>query len=173
VKRAGSHLSDSLAQQWVDGVLPSPDAARAAEHASTCPHCSALAESYRLLSQALEALPAPEVPDDFTAAVLMRVEARERATSRERRTAVAILGGIAVALAAALILGGNGTWVPNTAHLAERVGAATQTLRLGTQVLTPIVNTLRLPIAALCAVLSLPLLFALSRLTDSSRTEAT
>ena len=169
----GSHLTDSLAQQWVDGVLPGPDAARATKHAAACPDCAALAESYRALSQALGALPGPEVPDDFTAGVLMRVEARERSTSRERRTAAVVLGAIAAALAGALVVGGNGLWVPSAARLAEHLGTLTGAVRLGEVVLAPLVATLRLPIAALCVALSVPVLFALSRLTLSSRTEAT
>ncbi len=169
----GPHLSDTLAQQWVDGVLAAEDAARAAEHAASCADCAALAESYRALSLALDALPGPEVPDGFTAAVLSRVDERERAASRERRTAVAVLLAIALALAGALAVGGNGAWVPNAARLAEQLGALSGTVRIGAQVLTPVVTALRLPIAALCAVLALPLVFALSRLTLSSRTEAT
>jgi anti-sigma factor RsiW len=168
-----SHLTDSLAQQWVDGVLPGPDAVRAAEHAADCPDCAALVESYRALSLALGALPGPEVPADFTAGVLMQVEARERSTSRERRTAAVVLAAIAAALAGALAVGGNGLWVPSAARLAEHLGNITGTIRLGGLVLAPVVATLRLPIAALSAALAVCLLFALSRLTLSSRTEAT
>lgn len=170
---ARTHLTDELAQRWLDGALPAGEAAEVAEHASACPDCAALVESYRALSLALDALPGPELPDDFTAGVLTRVEARERTLSRERRAALAVLGGIAVALAAALIIGGNGAWVPNAARLAEQLGSVAHTLRLGAQVLPPVVSTLRLPIAALCAALCLPLAFALSRLTLSPRTEVT
>jgi len=172
VSHSDRHLTEALAQQWVDGVLPGPEAARVAQHAAACPGCAALAASYRALSLALDALPGPEVPDGFTAAVLTRVEARERSASRERRAATAVLAGIGVALAAALLIGGNGAWVPSAANLAEQLGTVTSALRLGAQVLTPVVEVLRLPIAALCAALCLPLLYALSRLTLSSRTEA-
>ncbi len=168
-----AHRSDELAQRWVDGVLPAPEAARAAEHAASCAECAALAESYRALSLDLEALPVLELPEDFTAGVLSRVEARERALARERSTAVAVLCALGIALAGALLVGGNGAWVPSAARLADGLGNLTETLRLTSQVLTPIVATLRLPIAALCAALCVPLLFALSRLTLSSRTEAT
>ena len=170
---SGAHLTDIRAQQLLDGVLPAADAARAVDHAASCPGCAALLESYRALSFALEALPGPDLPDDFTAGVLQRVEERERAVSRERRAAIAVLGGIVAALAAALLVGGNAAWVPTAARLADQLGAVTQTLRLGAQVLPPVVSLLRLPIAAACAALCLPLIFALSRLIPSPRTEVT
>jgi anti-sigma factor RsiW len=173
VSRTREHLTDALAQRWVDGVLPAPDAARAAEHATDCPDCAALAESYRALSMALDALPGPEVPGDFTAGVLLRVEALDRAASRERRAAAVVLSGIAAALAAALLVGGNGAWVPDAARLAQELGTVTHAFRVGAQVLVPLVAVLRLPIAAVCAMLCVPLLFAVFRLTLSSRTEVT
>lgn len=170
---SGAHLTDDRAQRLLDGVLPAADAAQAADHAASCPGCAALLESYRALSVALDALPGPDLPDDFTAGVLQRVEERERAVSRERRTALAVLGGITAALAAALLVGGNATWVPTAARLADQLGSLSQTVRLGAQVLTPVVSVLRLPIAAACAALCIPLLFALSRLIPSPRTEVT
>lgn len=169
----GVHLTDVRAQQLVDGVLPPAEAAEASDHAASCPDCAALLESYRVLSVALDALPGPELPEDFTAGVLQRVEERERSVSRERRTAVAVLCGIAVALAAALLVGGNAAWVPTAARLADQLGAVSQTIRLGAQVLPPVVSGLRLPIAAVCAALCLPLLLALSRVIPSPRTEVT
>ncbi len=169
--RTGEHLTDSSAQQVVDGVLPAAQAAQAADHAASCPDCAALLESYRALSFALDALPGPDLPDDFTAGVLRRVEDRERVVARERRAAIAVLGGLVAALAAALLVGGNAAWVPTAARLAEQLGVVTQTVRLGAQVLPPVLSVLRLPIAAACAALCLPLLLALSRLAPSPRTE--
>ncbi len=171
--RTSAHRDDIRAQLLVDGALPPAEAAGAADHAATCPDCAALVESYRALSVALEALPVPDLPADFTAGVLQRVDARERALSRERRTAVAVLIGIAVALAAALLVGGNAAWVPTAARLADQAGALAHTLRLGAEVLPPVLGILRLPIAVACAVLCLPVLLALSRLIPSPRTEAT
>ncbi len=171
--RTGAHLTDERAQRLVDGVLSAAEAAGATDHAASCPDCAALLESYRALSLALDALPGPDLPEDFTAAVLQRVEERERALSRERRTAVAVLGAIVAALAVALLVGGNAAWVPTAARLADQLGDLTQTLRLGAQVLPPVVSVLRLPIAAACAALCLPLLLALSRLIPSPRTEVT
>ncbi len=171
--RTPAHLTDARAQQLVDGVLPAADGAEAADHAASCPDCAALVESYRILSAALDALPLPDLPGNFTASVLARVEARERTVARERRAAVAVLAGIALALAAALLVGGNAAWVPTAARLADQLGAVTHALRLGAQVLPPVVSVLRLPIALACAALCLPLLLALSRLIPSPRTEAT
>jgi anti-sigma factor RsiW len=173
VNPIGAHLDDERAQQLVDGALPPAEAARAAEHAAGCPGCAALVESYRALSLELDALPGPDLPDDFTASVLARVEDRERALARERRTAVAVLGAIALGLVGALVVGGNGAWVPAATELAGRLGSMTHTLRLGAQVLPPVLGALRLPIAVACAGLILPLLLALSRLIPSPRTEAT
>lgn len=170
--RTGAHLTDHQAQQLLDGVLPPAEAAAADAHAAACPACAALVDSYRALCLELDALPGPDLPDDFTAGVLLQVEARERAASRERRTAVAVLGGILLAFAAALLVGGNGAWVPTAARLAEQLGEVAHTVRIGTQVLPPIIGVLRLPIATACAALCLPLLLALSRFVPSPRTEA-
>jgi len=170
---AGAHLTDERAQELVDGGVPPADAAVVAEHAAGCPECAALIESYRALSLQLDALPGPDLPGDFTSAVLARVEERERTVARERRTAMVVLGAVALGLVGALVVGGNGAWVPAATSLAERLGSTFNTLRLGAQVLPPVLNVLRLPIAAACAAMVLPLLLALSRLIPSPRTEAT
>lgn len=167
------HLTDAQAQRLLDGVLRAEEAAEVAGHAAACRECTALIESYRALSLALDALPGPELPSDFTAGVLQRVEEGERTAARERWAAAAVLGGILAALAVAVLVGGNGAWVPTAARLAEQLGAVSSTLRLGAEVLPPVVGALRVPIAAASAALALPLLFALSRLIPSPRTEAT
>ncbi len=168
----GRHLGDVQAQQLVDGALRADEEALAAAHAAGCPDCAALVESYRALAAALDDLPGMEVPGDFTAAVLHRVEELDRAAARERLTAVVVLAAVAVALVAGLLLGGNGAWVPTTTRLAEQLGGAAQALQVGARVFPPLLSAFRLPIAVACAALCLPLLFALSRFIPSPRTEA-
>ncbi len=166
----GEHLTDARAQELVDGVLRGPEAAEAALHAAACPGCSALVESYRALSAALNELPGPDLPADFTSSVLARLEQRESAAARERWAAAAILCAALAALAAALLLGGNGAWA--AARLAVRLEVAVRVLHLGAEVFLPLMIALRFPIALACAALALPLLFGLSRLSRPPRAGA-
>ena len=166
------HLTDAQAQRLLDGVLRRDEAAEVEAHAASCADCAALVDSYRELALSLSALPAPELPADFTASVLERVARRERTVARERRAAVAVVGGALLALAAALVAGGGGAWIPVATRFADQLGAVAHALRIGSQILPPVLGTLRVPIAATSAALALPLLLALSRFIPSPRTEA-
>ena len=167
------HLTDAQAQRLLDGLLRDGEAGEVAAHAEACPECAELVESYRALALALEELPAPELPLDFTAGVLERVEQAERTAARERRAAVAVLAAAAGGLVAALLLGGVAGWLPSATRLADQLGALSRALQLGAQILPPLVGAVRLPLAACAALLAFPLLFALSRFIPSPRTEAT
>jgi anti-sigma factor RsiW len=168
---ATGHLTDAQAQRLVDGLLLAGELDGAASHATACPDCATLVESYRALSRALERLPAPELPAGFTAGVLERVDARQRAVDRERRAAAAVVAGALGALLIALFLGGNHAWVPSVARLAGQLGVLADAVRLGSGALPPLLRAFHLPIAAACAALILPLLFALSRLMRSPRAQ--
>jgi anti-sigma factor RsiW len=173
VTNLSGHLTDAQAQRLLDGLLRDGEAGEVAAHLDACPDCAALVESYQALSLALEQLPSPELPADFTAGVLERVEVAERAAARERRAAAAVLAAAAAGLAAALVLGGIGGWLPSASRLADQLGALSHALQLGAQVLPPLLGAIRLPLAALATLLAFPLLFALSRFIPSPRTEAT
>jgi anti-sigma factor RsiW len=165
------HLTEEQAQELVDGLLAPFEAEPLAAHAAACSSCQARVEAYRSLCQALDTLPLPELPADFTDGVLDRVDAQERARARERRTAVAVVAGTLGALVAALAAAGARTWIPAAAHLVDDLGAAARAVRFGLDVLPPVVAALRIPIAVACAAFTAPVLYALSRLTTSPRTE--
>jgi anti-sigma factor RsiW len=165
------HLTDAQAQRLMDGVLLESEAAEVEAHAAACRGCQALIESYQALGDALEALEVPELPADFTAGVLARIDVRERAVARERRFAVGICAGVLVALLVAVVLAGAGTWAPLASRVVNGLGATGQTLRLGAEVLPPIVSALRLQLALLCAVVAFPVLFLLHRLMPTPETE--
>lgn len=165
------HLTDAQAQRLMDGVLLAAEAAEVEAHAASCAACQALVESYQVLGDALGALEIPELPADFTAGVLARVDARERAVARERRFAVAICAGVLVALAVAVAAAGAGTWAPLASRVVSGLGAAGRVLRIGADVVTPVVAALRLQLALACAAVALPVLFLLSRLMPSPRAE--
>ncbi len=167
------HLTDAQAQRLLDGLLRDGEADEVAAHLDACPECAALVDSYQALSLALEELPVPELPADFTAGVLERVELTERAAARERRAAVAVLGAAAAGLVAALVLGGIAGWLPLATRFADQLGSLSRALQLGAEVLPPLLGAVRFPLAALAALLAFPLLFALSRFIPSPRTEAT
>jgi anti-sigma factor RsiW len=165
------HLTDAQAQRLLDGVLLDAEAAEVEAHAASCQACQALVESYQALGDALGALELPELPADFTAGVLARIDVRERTVARERRFAAAVCAGVLVALVAAVILAGAGTWAPVASRVVNGLGTAGWALRIGAEVVTPIVSALRLQLALLCAAVALPVLFLLSRLMPAPRTE--
>jgi anti-sigma factor RsiW len=168
---AHPHLTEDQAQDLVDGLLPHGEREPLTAHAAGCARCQALVDSYQALAEALDTLPLPELPADFTEGVLARVEAQERARARERRTVVAVVAAALVALVAVAAAAGTGIWAPAVGHLADDLVGAARAFRLGADVLPPVVAALRLPIAAACAAATAPVLYALSRLTHSPRTE--
>lgn len=170
---SNGHLTDAQAQRLADGVLLDAEVAGVEAHLGSCAECQAAVESYRLLGDALEGLELPELPADFTDGVLARIETRERAIARERRAALTIVGAAVAAIALAVTLLGAATWAPAASGLVHGLGEAGRALRLGAEVLAPIVSALRLPIAVACAAAALPILFALSRLIPSPRAEIT
>lgn len=166
------HLTDAQAQRLLDGALADAEAPEVERHLDGCEACQALVESYQALGDALEeALSVPELPADFTAGVLARVDVRARATARERRFALAVCAAVAVALVAVAALAGAGTWAPLASRVVTDLGAAGRALRIGADVVAPIVSALRLQLALLCAVVALPVLFLLSRLMPSPHHE--
>jgi anti-sigma factor RsiW len=165
------HLTDAQAQRLVDGALLEAEASEVRAHAGACLECQGLVESYRILGAALDDLALPPLPADFTESVIARIDAEELAVRRERRDAFAIFGGVLAALVAVAALAGAGTWAPAASRLVAELGAAGRALRIGAEVLPPVVAALRIHIALLCLVVVLPVLFALSRLMPSPRTE--
>jgi anti-sigma factor RsiW len=166
----GGHLTDPMAQRLVDGLLDPERDAGAEAHALGCPSCAALVESYRILGQALEGLAAPELPADFTASVLDRIEATELARARERRLATGILAGVLLVAAGALLAAGASGLATTVGTWADGLGEASSAFRIGRGVLPGLVSALRLPLLAGASALALPLLLGLSRLMPAPRT---
>jgi anti-sigma factor RsiW len=158
-----AHLTDADAQRLAGRTLPPVEAADLQRHADGCAACRETVEEYRSLGAALAGLEVPDLPDDFTAGVLSRIETRERSVARERRHALLILGALAAATAAAFVAAGASAWAPLVSSAAEAIGAAARAARLGAA-LAPHVGALPPQIAVLAAALPVPLLLALARL---------
>jgi len=165
------HVDDLLAQRLIDGQLAGAERLAAERHLETCRDCRLLVDSYRALAAALDGLESPQVPADFTQAVLQRVEEREQAAARDRRLALSILAGVACAAAAVAAFLAPTAFAPALSRLGDAVGATATWLRLGADVAGPIVRALRLEIAAATAVAALPLLALLRRLSSVRRAE--
>lgn len=166
------HLTDAQAQRVVDGALLGAEAHEVEAHVAGCLECQGLVATYEALGAALSReLEVPGLPDDFTDGVLALVDTRERAVRRERRFATVICAALLVAVATAAVLAGAGGWAPAGARLADTLGATARAVGLGAGVLPQLVSALRLPVALACVTAVLPLLFALSRLMPSPRTE--
>jgi len=168
------HLTEAMAQRLLDhrldGQLDEGRDAGARAHAETCAECAALVESFRLLDAALDRLVVPELPLDFTASVLARIDAVELARARERRLATAILAGVLAAAAGALVAAGASGLAGAVSGWAGGLGEASRALQLGRGVLPGLLSALRLPLLAGASALALPLLFALSRLIPAPQT---
>jgi anti-sigma factor RsiW len=159
------HLDDERAQRFLDEQLPEAEAAEARGHLAGCEGCRLLLDSYRALAQALDGLEAPPPPADFTDGVLARIDARERAASRERRLAGAILAVAAAAAAALLAAAGQAAWAPALSRAGDLLGAGATWLSVGADVVSPVFRALRLEIAVVSAAAAIPLLVALHRLS--------
>lgn len=167
------HLTDDLAQRLADGLADPAAAVGAEAHLSRCEACAALVESYRELAEALEDLPLPDLPADFTAAVLDRIEVAEAQGARERRFALGVLSAVLVVAAGAAVAGGAGGLAGAVAGWADGLGDASQLLRIGRGVLPGLLSALRLPLLVGAAAVALPVIFGLSRLMPAYRTETT
>ena len=161
------HLTEDEAQLFLEDGLAAPERIRTETHLADCPSCQALVVSFEALSDALSALPAAEPPGDFTADVMARIDERERASARERRVAVAVLGVVGLGAGTALALAGQGAWAPVLSGASARLAQALQALRISGDVLSPVVGALRVQIAVACAALGLPLLLGLARLVPA------
>ena len=158
------HLTDELAQRYVDRALPEDERATWATHLDECAECGLLVDSYRALSAALDDLEAPAAPPGFTAAVMQRIDLSERQRAWDRRLALGILG-VATFLALLLLgFAGSAGWAPALSGAADAFARAAAAASLTFDVAAPLVRALRLQIAIGCAALAVPILFALSRL---------
>jgi anti-sigma factor RsiW len=165
------HLDETLAQRLVDGALPEDERRRAEAHAAACPACAAEVEGWRMLSAALDDLAAPEPPADFTAAVLERIDARERALARERRHALVIVAAAVAATAVAFAAAGARAWAPVVSQATDAFAAAVRVVHVGSAFLPDVVAALRFQIILAAAALALPLLLGLVRLMPAPHRE--
>jgi anti-sigma factor RsiW len=166
------HLTEAQAQRLLEQALdPSTDGG-VAEHAAACAECGALVESFRALDDALDGLTVPELPDDFTAQVMSRIDDVERAAARERRwafgiaAAVLLVAGVSLAAAGATGLGNA------VSTVSEQLDLASRTLRVGFGVLPGLLSALRLQLLLATTALSLPIFYGLSRLMPAARAES-
>jgi anti-sigma factor RsiW len=160
------HLTEDEAQAFLDGLLDAPAAARAEAHLEGCEGCQALVASFDALSEALSALPVAEPPADFTAGVLARIDARERSLAADRRVAVGILGAVAALLVVALAAAGQSAWAPALSAVSATAVRTLQAFRVSSDVLSPVLSALRLPILLATAAMGIPLVLALARLSQ-------
>lgn len=166
------HLTEAQAQRLLERALD-PDTDRGvAEHAEACAECGALVESFRALDDALDGLTVPELPADFTAQVMARIEDAERSAARERRWAFGIAAAVLLVAAASLAAAGATGLGHAVSTVSEQLELAGQTLRVGFGVLPGLLSALRLQLLLATTALSLPVLYGLSRLMPAARTES-
>jgi anti-sigma factor RsiW len=166
------HLTEAQAQRLIDGMLDPASDGGVAEHATACPECAGLVESFRALDEALEGLTVPELPADFTAQVMARIDDAERAAARERRWALGLAAAVVLLAGAGLALAGATGLGHAVSAVSERLDLAARAIRVGAGVLPGLLSALRLQLLLASTALSLPILYGLSRLMPAPRTES-
>jgi anti-sigma factor RsiW len=162
-----SHLTDELAQAYVDGALSEREAESCSEHAASCPECLFLVESYRALASDLDALPSIEPDASFTSFVMQAIDEKERVAARERRYAFGLVGLAAFAAAALFASVGAAAWAPTLSTVSDYLNSAIHAFQVGFDVAAPIASALRAQILIACVVVSLPILLAIRQLVPS------
>jgi len=166
------HLTEAQAQRLLEQSLDHSTDAGVTEHAAACAECGALVESFRALDDALDGLTVPELPADFTAQVMARIDVVERAAARERRWAFGIAAAV-ILVAGVSLAGAGATGLGNAVStVSERLDLAARAIRVGAGVLPGLLSALRLQLLLATTALSLPIFYGLSRLMPSARAEA-
>jgi anti-sigma factor RsiW len=152
-------LPDDRAQELASR---SPDRAEVA-HINTCPACRALVEDYRTLGLSLSALRPPAPPAGFAEGVLAHLEARRWSDRRLWLWSLLLLGP-------ATLVSGGSLWVMarsvgDGASLLTQAAALARALGSVAAALAPLQALLGLG----CAVVCLPLLFAMHRLLPPAK----
>jgi predicted anti-sigma-YlaC factor YlaD len=96
-------LSAERIYRYLDGDLSPEERTSLENHFAACPGCGAAVETRRRIAEAAAALPAFEVPDDFAAGIMVRIE--EAPASAKPRSA--LLAWLAAAVAGGVSLGGT------------------------------------------------------------------
>lgn len=159
-----SHIDPDRARRFLDGSLPEKERARAEKHVGSCADCQAVLERSMETGVDFSTLRHPLPPAGFTVQVLSRIDVRERERKAERGIALAVLVAATAGAAACFAAAGQPAWVSQLASWTRGVAEASYVLQVLGSVLPAIGRGLRVEIALFCAVLALPLLFAMSRL---------
>ena len=159
------HLDDGALQSLADGTLRGPAGFEAHEHCDACAECAAALSGYATLATRLSALHDPEVPADFTATVLIAVDARELQLTQRRHTWLAALPAVALALFA--VVGWMLSAAP-AAHVDGLVEGVT-VVRHVFGVLVPVFDAARLPLGLAAFALTAAILFVLLRTLRSGQ----
>lgn len=161
------HLSDELAQAYVDGALHGRETERCSEHVGACDECRFVVESYRALCAELSELPSLEPELDFTQSVMAVIDVKEHAAARERRFALGLVALAAFTAAGLFLSVGADAWAPTLSTISDFLNSAIHGIQLGLDVASPIASALRAQILIACLAVSLPLLLAIRQLVPS------
>jgi anti-sigma factor RsiW len=165
------HLTEAQAQRLLDGQLDPASDSGVEAHVACCAECCALVDSFAALGEALSGLSAPELPADFTATVMARIDDVDRAAARERRWAFGLAAAVLLVAVASVTAAGATGLANVVSTVSEQLELAGRALRVGVGVLPGLLSALRLPLLLATTALSLPILYGLSRLMPAARTE--
>jgi len=166
------HLTEAQAQRLLERSLDPVADAGAAEHAASCDECAALVESFRALDDALDGLEVPELPADFTAQVMARIDDAERAAARERTWAFGLAAAVGLVGVLALVAAGATGLGNAVSTVSEQLDLAARAVRVAAGVLPGLLSALRLQLLLATTALSLPIMYGLSRLMPAARAQS-
>jgi anti-sigma factor RsiW len=153
------HPADAALQRVADGSLRGPEGMAVRAHCDACLECRAELASLEQLLQGLSLLRDPLAPDDFVPGVLLAVGSRERQLAARRHIQLAAIPAALVGLFAAFGWAFSGGVVVRLNELRSSLLVA----RTAVEVLDPVLEVTRLPLAAGALVAACAILFALSR----------
>lgn len=154
-----THPPEAALQRVADGSLRGPEGLAVRAHCDACAECRAQLSTLTQLMQTLASLRDPPAPDDFLPGVMKAVEAREAQLAARRHVALAAIPAVAMGVFAALGWAVSAGLIPRLHELRSSLLLARTTF----DVIGPVVEVIRLPLAAGALLSTLAILYALSR----------
>lgn len=158
------HLPDELLQRHLDGALTAAESHEVEAHLGACPTCAALCAEYAALFGGLASLEeAPPPPPRFAQAVMARVATHEREVAQQRWWALGTFGGSVLLALICFASAGSHVWAHEVSSWSTGLVGLWRELHVAVDVLGTLITTLRVPLVAASAALTVPLLLVLYR----------
>lgn len=153
------HPAESALQAVADGSLRGPEGLAVRAHCECCQECRAEFVMLEQLIQSLSLLRDPPAPDDFVPGVLQAVALRETQLAARRHITLAAIPAVGLGLVAAF----GWTFSEGLVNRLNDLRTSLLVARAAIEVLSPVIEVVRLPLAAGALLAACTILFALAR----------